>query len=257
MENKSKKKYLIGALAVLLVAVCVGGTIAWLTASDSVVNTFTVGEITPPTDEDNDEDNTPDDEIPDNPPETPDDNETPKLEGNIYEIFAKDPTIIPGGSVTKTPYIGVGDGGEDAYVFAYVKNDMMSTSADKPADYACFTLGKGWKPISATMTNDGKYIDGLFVWCGTDGTSPTPLASKEEGQGNNWTGALFQTVDVPKGAEASDFVETPTMTVYCYLYANVNKASYAEAEVAAKAWVTDAWPESKGTAGAVATTPEP
>lgn len=245
MQKSNKRKYLIGALAVLLVAVVVGGTVAWLTASNSVKNTFTVGEITPI-----DEDGTK--------PDAPDeDTEDTKFSGNIWEIFAKDPTIIPGGSVTKTPYIGVGDDGEDAYVFAYVKNDMMSTSATKPDDYTRFTLGNEWKPVSATTTADGKYIDGLFVWCGTDGQTPTPLESKAEGQGNNWTGALFETVDVPKGAEASDFVETPTMTVYCYLYADVNNTSYAAAKAEAETWVANQWPESKGTAGAVATTPEP
>ena len=244
MQKSNKRKYLLGALAVLLVAVVVGGTVAWLTASDSVKNTFTVGQITTPDPGD-------DDPWPDTPD---DDTEETKFSGNIWEIFSKDPKIIPDSSITKTPYIGVGDGGEDAYVFAYVKNDMKSTTATDPDDLARFALGEGWKPVEATTTADGKYIDGLFVWCGQGGQDPTPLQSLAEDEGNNWTGALFSTVDIPKCAEASDFAETPTMTVYCYLYADVNNTTYAEAEAEAKTWVDNKWPESQGTAGTTPTT---
>lgn len=239
MEKKSKKKYLIGALAVLLVAVAVGGTIAWLTASDKVVNNFTVGEINPPDQEEN-------------VPQDPDDpDETSKFSGNIYEIFANDPKIIPGSSVTKTPYIGVGNGGEDAYVFAYVDNDMMSVTSE-PSDAAYFTLGEGWKPVDATFAGpDGSgYKAGLFVWCG-DGDDPTPLASKSEGETtdpNNWTGALFDKVVIPESAQASDFKDEPVMTVYCFLYADVNDTTYAEAEQAARDWAQAGKPGSQGTA---------
>ena len=48
MEKNNNKKVLIGALAVLLVAVAVGGTIAWLNAQSKLTNSFTVGNITEP-----------------------------------------------------------------------------------------------------------------------------------------------------------------------------------------------------------------
>ena len=46
--KRNKKPLLIGALAVLLVALVVGGTIAWMTAEDSKVNAFTVGTFNEP-----------------------------------------------------------------------------------------------------------------------------------------------------------------------------------------------------------------
>lgn len=44
-QQKNRRNALIAALAVLVVALAVGGTIAWLTANDTLVNQFTVGSI--------------------------------------------------------------------------------------------------------------------------------------------------------------------------------------------------------------------
>ncbi len=42
---KTKKKVLVVALAISLIALAVGGTLAWFTDNESVTNTFVIGEI--------------------------------------------------------------------------------------------------------------------------------------------------------------------------------------------------------------------
>lgn len=42
---KTKKKILIAALAISLIAVAVGGSLAWFTDNETVTNTFVIGEI--------------------------------------------------------------------------------------------------------------------------------------------------------------------------------------------------------------------
>lgn len=257
-QKKTKRNALLGLLAVLVVAIAVAGTVAWLTASDSVTNTFTVGQIKPPTtDEDGD---------PENPPVNPGDDET-QLEGNIWEIYNPDSKIIPGTSITKRPFIGLGAGSEPAYVFAYVENQMMATSDQVNAeDIAHFTLGAGWKAVegkateyttTSTSSSEKAYTGGLFVWCGVDGegkTNANPVALTNTTDGNVWTGQLFQTVDFADSVNASDFAEKPKMNVYCYLYAAVNDVTYDTAKSAAEAWVTAGMPESKGTTAATTVT---
>ena len=231
MQKSNKRKYLIGALAVLLVAVVVGGTVAWLTAANKVTNTFTVGQVTPPTDGD-------DDDIPDNPPAEPDEDagETPTLEGNIYEI-TDDLKVIPGSDSTKKPWIGIGPESEDSYVFAYIDNNMMSKTADAE-ESSYFVLNAGWVPVSGQakpyngVTN--AYTEGLFAWCGvTDGatTGTTPVAIEASETQNVWTAnPVFDKVLYPNNptdtsvTSASDYNagDNCTMDVWCYIYADVN-----------------------------------
>ena len=250
MEKKSKKKYLIGALAVLLVVVAVGGTIAWLTAANSVTNNFTVGEIKPPTDPD--EGGTT--------PEKPGEDENGDLTGNIYEILDKDMTITPGGSVTKKAWIGVGANSEDAYVFAYVDNNMME-STDNGSAY--FVLNPGWVPVAAAGTNefavsgvDNAYTGGLFAWCGLSGNATagtTPVSIKAATDGNVWTGKpIFDEVVIPNECGAADFKKDCTMDIWCYLYADVNGAT----PQAALSEVVE-WAKSPARIQGTATTTEP
>lgn len=250
MQKSNKRKYLLGALAVLLVAVVVGGTVAWLTAADHVTNTFAVGEINPP--KDDDEDGTPD-----NPPDTPDDDEETQFKGNIYEIFEKDPVILPNDSIDKAPYVGLGPESQPAYIFAYVNNTMMADGADD-GDAAHFTLGTGWKAVDGQarqysiggVAQDGKYTGGLFVYCGSDEgvTLSAPLVVEANDTDNVWTQRLFETVDFSADIQAADFVDKPTMDVHCFLYAAVNGATAEDAQNAAIQWVADGLGDIEGTA---------
>lgn len=230
MQKKSKKPLVIGALAVLLVAFAVGGTIAWLTASSSIANSFTVGEITDPT--------TPPDGKP-NPDTNPDDEY--HLEGNIYEVFEQDSTIAPGLAIEKIPYVGIGAGSEDAYVYVYVKNEALTTGVTETARAPYFTLNDGWAPVEGNVTAStaesaasNSYVSGLFVYCGT-GNSGSPVALTSNDNADVYTGSVFSSVIVPDATEGDDFAETPKITVGCYIYAATN-ADSDEMNSAAIAW---------------------
>lgn len=264
MHQKAQSKrnpLLLLALALLVLAVAVGGTIAWLTASNHVTNTFTVGQITQPDpgDGEGEKPETPcnpgNSACPTDPSTNPEEDADAHLIGNIYEYFPQnDRKIIPGERNTKVPYIGLGGNSEDSYIFAYVDNKMYSTSAIA-ADKPYFELNEGWAPVEGEGQVEqyngepDKYVRGLFMWV-ADGTEATPLASKK---GDNadavWTNPVFTETVAPENAEASDFSETPTMDVYCFIYANVNNTTPQAAKEAARTWVQQKMPASQGTAG--------
>lgn len=232
MQKKSKKPLAIGALAVLLVAFAVGGTIAWLTAANSVTNTFTVGEITEPTKPPTGE--------PD--PGTPDDEYI--LDGNIYEVFGPDTTIIPGENVVKRPWVGIGEGSQDSFVFAYVDNKMMAEGAGD-ADSAYFVLNDGWAPVSGKATEykvdpkiDNAYTGGLFVWVGSGHDATTPVALIGNESADVWTtNPVFNAVEIPDSAVADDFAgKNPTMDVWCYIIAKSDDVDGNKAIEEASAW---------------------
>lgn len=261
MHQKAQSKrnpLLLLALALLVLAVAIGGTIAWLTASNHVTNTFTVGQITQPDpgDGEGEEPETPckpgNPACPIDPSTDPKEDADAHLIGNIYEYFPQDDRkIIPGERNTKVPYIGLGGNSEDSYIFAYVDNKMYSTSADD-ADKPYFELHEGWAPVEGQVVEynnqEDKYVSGLFMWV-AGGTEATPLVSnKDDNADAVWTNPVFTETVAPEGAEASDFSETPTMNVYCFIYANVNNTTPQAAKNAAQTWVQQKMPASQGTA---------
>lgn len=224
MENKKKKRYGIVAALLLLVLAAGVGTYAWLTAKSTLTNNFTTAGINKPTTEPG---------HPDQP--LPDDNT--KVNGNLTETkWVKDSKLAPGVTVSKNPNVGIGKGSENAYVYAFVKNETASdTAADSHKTY--FTINQGWKAVQAdTVAGEPThYLGGLFVYVG-NGTEATPLiASKTE---DKWTGELFSNVTTPKETEQEDFAKDAKMTVNCFIYAadETAEGSSASALAAAKKW---------------------
>lgn len=242
MHQKAQSKrnpLLLLALALLVLAVAIGGTIAWLTASNHVTNTFTVGEITQPVDPDRPDPDLPDPDNPDN-PENPD--STAWLKGNIYEIFDPGSVITPGGSTDKKPWIGIGKDSKPSYVFAYVDNKMMAESAEAE-DSTYFILNNGWAAVQDKATAyagvSNAYTGGLFKWVGTGNNSGSnPAVIGPSADAAVWTNTpIFNNVVTPDSAIAADFAdEKPKMDVYCFLYAAVNGATPAAAQTEAIAW---------------------
>lgn len=199
MEKKknNKKKYLALLLALF---VCVGGTMAWLTSQSQLTNTFTVGQFTP-IDKEN--------EGPTNDQnwETNKDKEY-KLQGNLYEPnWEPNPTIAPGSTVAKDPYVGIGPGSEDAYVYVMVKNEMKNVY---------FTINKEWQPVGNNCGDGperGTYTQGLFKY--------TSILEGKESD-NSWSTALFTEVKVSQnatykdlaGKEQQDKQEKETKNIY-------------------------------------------
>lgn len=146
MKAKTKTKALLMSLcAVLLVAASVLGTMAYLTDSKDVKNTFTVGNVTITLDETDVDDSTPNKE---------------RDQANSYKL-------LPGHTYTKDPIIHVDANSEDCYLFVKVDNQITAIEADGNTTVAAQMAAKGWKAV------EGK--DGIYVYVGT---TAAPVAVK-------------------------------------------------------------------------------
>lgn len=240
--KRNKKPLLIGALAVLLVALVVGGTIAWLTAEDKAVNTFTVGTFgeptdPPKTDEGNDEDE-----------DQNTDEDAPEVDGFLFETEwtwtdQNKPKLMEGVPIAKNPNVGVSKNSDDPYVFIYVKNNAVDTaklgSTAESAVAPYFKIEDQWAPVTTTVDSEatdvaptastangvqGAYIDGLFMYTGSSGstaTAPAFLDVSDSGNANDaYTGELFETITIPQGIDTNMLKLTDgDVTVYAYIYA--------------------------------------
>lgn len=146
MKAKTKTKALLMSLcAVLLVAASVLGTMAYLTDSKDVKNTFTVGNVTITMDETDVDDSTPNKE---------------RDQTNSYKL-------MPGHTYTKDPIIHVDANSEDCYLFVKVDNQIAAIEANGNTTVAAQMAAKGWKAV------EGK--DGIYVYVGT---TAAPVAVK-------------------------------------------------------------------------------
>lgn len=141
---KTKRKALLLSLcAVLLVAVSVMGTIAYLTSTDNVTNTFTVGSVAITLDE------------------TDVDNSTVGAERDKANSYK----LIPGHTYTKDPIIHVGANSEDCYLFVKVVNEIAAIEEDDTAarktKIASQMRAKGWVAV------DGQ--TGVYVYADANG----------------------------------------------------------------------------------------
>lgn len=98
--KKTLRKILPVLALVLVVAVAsVGGTIAWLTAtSDTVTNTFTVGDINI---------------------------ELTETKGTLKENGEREFKIVPGATVEKDPKAIVKSGSENCYLYVKITNNLL------------------------------------------------------------------------------------------------------------------------------------
>lgn len=146
MKAKTKTKALLMSLcAVLLVAASVLGTMAYLTDSKDVKNTFTVGNVAITMDETDVDDSTPNKE---------------RDQANSYKL-------MPGHTYTKDPIIHVDANSEDCYLFVKVDNQIAAIEADGNTTVAAQMAAKGWKAV------EGK--NGIYVYVGT---TAAPVAVK-------------------------------------------------------------------------------
>jgi len=173
-ERKNNKVLLIAVLALFLVFGVVSGTIAWLTATSTVTNTFTVGSINVPTTSPKDQQINID------------------IDGHIYEP-SWDSTVthklIPAVTFDKDPYVGVGAGSEDTDVYVYVENNF--------SDKVYFSINTGWEAVEATVGfASGTYTKGLFKY--TNGLSGAATSDV-------WTSTpLFSTIVVDELSTKED-----------------------------------------------------
>lgn len=234
MENKKKKRYGIVAALLLLVLAAGVGTYAWLTATDTETNEFTVGNIGKP-------EVKPDPDHPDKPGTDP---TNPSVDGYLFETKWTDGSkMIPGTAVNKNPNVGIGKDSDSSYVFIYVKNAIVETGAENAlAKTPYFTLNPNWKPVATdqvkTNGNNDQYVSGLFMYVADGNSTPAKLTTADNKAA--YTGELFSTVHIPAALNSTDVVQGPAMTVSCYIFGADQKGNEtdaaANAVAQAKTW---------------------
>ena len=110
--RKLKKAALLLCSAVLLVCISIGETVAYLTSKDTVVNTFTVGNVAITMDE-----------------TKVDENGTP-IQG-VDRVQANTYKLMPGHTYTKDPTIHVSDTSEEAYLGVKVVFENSAEADEK------------------------------------------------------------------------------------------------------------------------------
>ncbi len=218
MKTRTKAFYLMLA-AVMLVAVTIIGTVAYLTSEDEVVNTFTVGSVKITLDETAlDEDGNPD--------------------PNADRVKANEYKLMPGLSYTKDPVVHVDEDSEPCYIRIIVTvDDIAKLKAAFPvADYGDFYLGDvflleklvtGWDPavwIPEDATADGVY-EFRYGGPGTAEGVYTYTPANED------LPALFDTVVIPGTVDAEHLAELEGVKITIEAHA-IQAAGFADADAA-------------------------
>lgn len=211
---KNMKKILTVACAMALsAAIAVGGTLAYLTSTDKVVNTFTVGKVAIQLDE---AEANPDGTLVDN---------ADRVKANSYKL-------LPGHTYAKDPMVTVLEGSESSYI-------KMTVTFTKAAE-----LDVIFAPAGADMTSIFDGYDGSnWIYKGNtkDDTANTRTYEfwyKETvaaPTGNVALDALFDNIIVP-GFITNDQLDTIAgMTITVNAYA-IQADGFASPEAAWAAW---------------------
>lgn len=163
---KKSKVLLTLTCAVLLVVVSVMGTLAYLTDTGTVTNTFTVGNV----------------DLDDglgaglDEAKTNDAGQRLDTKGEVYtkaegQVLAKRVTaneykLQPGHEYTKDPTIHVSDDSDDCYLFVKVENGI-SAIEDSTNNIAAQMEAKGWEAL-------GTGYAGIYVYIGTETGASAP-----------------------------------------------------------------------------------
>lgn len=126
--KKTKKVLILGLCAVLLVAASVLGTMAYLTDTAEVKNTFTVGNVAITLDEADVDDSTPD---------------ANRDTANRYHL-------LPGKTYTKDPTIHVQANSEDCFLFVKVENGISGIE-DSTNSVASQMERHGWTNVKGNI----------------------------------------------------------------------------------------------------------
>ena len=134
--NKTKKILALVLSVFMLVAISVVGTVAYLTSTDTVNNTFTVGNVTITLDE------------------TDVDTAGVPEEG-ADRVMENDYHLIPGHEYTKDPTIHVAANSEACYVFVKVENGLSAIEPEAGTDA---TIAEQMEDNGWTLISEGSNI---------------------------------------------------------------------------------------------------
>ena len=200
-ERKNmKKKLLIMSVAMVLVcAFAVGMTIAYLTSTDEVVNTFTVGNVQIKLDEaDVDEYG-----------RVPQGSPAPRVTANTYKL-------IPGHTYTKDPTVTVLEGSEESYIKMTVtvtKSDVLDDIfAPNGADLTSIFIGyDGTTWIYKGITEDNENKTRTYEFWYKETVDARENAEELE--------PLFTSIVVPDFITGDQLAELQTMKITVNAYA--------------------------------------
>ena len=158
---KKSKAILMALCAVLLVAASVMGTLAYLTSTDTVTNTFTVGNVKITLDEkDTDNDLNKADNVTVN--------SVIRDKANAYKL-------LPGHEYEKDPTIHVASTSEDCYLFVKVVNGIAAIEAadtdTSKTSIAAQMEAKGWDAVDAA--------NGIYVYADAQGKPAAVTAGSD------------------------------------------------------------------------------
>ena len=197
---KTRNKALLTMVcAVLLVVASVLGTMAYLTSTAEVENTFTVGSVTISMDE-KDVDNSTESK----------DRDT---ENNYH--------LLPGHEYTKDPIIHVASTSEECYLFVTVSNEIAAIEATGDTSVASQMEAKGWKAVEG-QTN-------LYVYIGTAEGASAPLAVKA-----NENITVFEKIVISGSVDNTTLANYKDKTITVKAYA-VQKDGF-ESKTASEIW---------------------
>ncbi len=197
------KALLLSLCAVLICAASVMGTMAYLTSSDTVTNTFTVGKVAITLDE----------AKVGNDGKALTGQSAARVDNNGYKL-------MPGHEYDKDPIVHVDSTSEDSYLFVKVVNEITAIE-DSTNTVASQMAAKGWKAV------DGK--DGVYVYVGTAAGATAPLAVTA---GSNVT--VFEKIKVAGTVDNTTLAGYANKTITVTAYA-VQKDGF-EGKTAAQIW---------------------
>ena len=165
MKN-AKKIVALLLCAVLLMAASAAGTLAYLTAKDTVTNTFTVGSVSFDSENALDESDVNEygeqlyvSQVGGEPVVKDDVNATETLAPRVKENEYK---LIPGHTYTKDPIIHILAGSEDCYLFVKVENGIAAIEDNSTNTIAAQLAANGW----VSLVVDGETV--ANVYCKVD-----------------------------------------------------------------------------------------
>lgn len=197
----AKKKIVVALSCVLAVAAIVAtsvmSTVAFLSYSAVVYNTFTVGDVKISL------------------TESPVDAEGKKTTGDPVDHNTY--TLVPNKTYDKDPVVELLEGSQDSYLFVHVKNNIENIAANDPAND---------KPtIALQLAQHGwaKYIKGatgwIYVYCGLDGEGNSLVNDSDATNETGWSGVytaktvkagdkceLFKTFSIKAGLDSAQLL---------------------------------------------------
>ena len=195
--KKTRKILLMAACAVLLVCISVGATVAYLTATDTVTNTFTVGQVAITLDE-----------------------AKVDMYGDAVTSAARTDEntykLIPGHKYTKDPTVHFAAGSEASYLFVKVENDIADIEDVYP-----YAEGESGTIAQQILANEWTLLSGYtnIYYKEVDANTTTnnrdyPVFAGFKVKGDAAVEAFAPSVSTDPDGESVDVPKKVTVTAY-------------------------------------------